>query len=839
MSWIAGTCSLIVLQAWSAIGIQMKAQATVVEGRVIDATTSEPVAFANVYFKSAQVGTTTDFEGYYILETNSPTDSLTVSSVGYSEASKPIRKGERQTVHFSLMPASIDLSEVVIRPGENPAVTLLRKVWENKPRNNIDRLEQYAVDTYTKTQVYLRPFSEADTSRRRRNRVFNEYAIVAEENAGAALPVYMSETSSTNHYRRFPRREKVEVKASQTSSLVDTDAEIVTQLVQKSNRINFNDNHVRLLDRNFVSPLSTSGLFYYKYYLEDSLYLDGYYCYAIRVVPRRSEDLAFKGTIWVNDSTYALKRLSLEVGKNANLNFVDRIKVQQDLEPTGSVSWMPVKTRILTDAVNIFANVYVVNGQFRETDHPLGFYDTELLVPGGSSKIPAMAWYAIRPTQLDSLDIKTLEGIEALRRVPSARILAGLVNMSVKGYYNLGNVELGPYLMFYSHNEVEGHRFRLGARTNSGFSEKWIAKGYLAYGTTDRKVKYNAQLERFLSRDSWTRLGLLYSEDVERLGAMDEFYSKSTFSSFASSFGGTDKLNKVRIARAWLETDLFRGFTQKVVLMNKAYDPVSPDYHFAYYADEGRSRLSSSMTVTEVNFTSIYQPKATFIVDKNERFPVSFNNAPTFTAGYSFGGDGILGSDFTYHKALLGIEQNILLGSMGRIGYDLDLKKVFSPLPYPLLIIFHANESFFRTARTFNLMKYGEFVADESVELFVTFRQDGFILDRIPLVKKLQWRTVATASLAYGRFDEQKNGYYDPVANPTGILPRFMPDESSYASFRTFDAHKPYAEVSYGIENIFQLFRIEAIHRLSYFQADGNGQKPGKFAVKFSAVFRF
>lgn len=827
------------LHALSGVLLQATAQKTVVEGRVTDALTLEPVAFANVYFKSTQIGTITDFDGYFVLETDSPTDSLAVSCVGYAVEVKPIAKGERQKLTFSLMPASVDLSEVIIRPGENPAVTILRKVWENIPRNNIDRLEQYAVGTYTKTQVYLRPIFKTDT-RRDPNRVFREHAIAAGENASSVLPVYMSEAISTNYYLRSPKREKVVVESSQTNSLVNVDAEIVTQLVQKSNRLNFNNNHVRFLDRNFVSPVSTSGLFYYKYYLEDSLYLDGHYCYAIRVVPRRAEDLAFNGTIWVNDSTYALKRLSLEVGANANFNFVDRLKIQQDLEPTEAQCWMPVKTRISADAVNIFVNVYVGNGKFSNTDYPLSFYDTELLAKGtGPHNMDDEKWRELRPAKPDSLDVKTLDGIANLGKVPYVRLLAGLVNMSVKGYYNLGRVELGPYLMFYNHNDVEGHRFRFGGRTNSAFSEKWIAHGYLAYGTLDREVKYNAQIERFLSRRSWTLLGIQHSTDVERLGATDEFYSKSTFTSFATSFGGTDKLNRVSIFRAWLETDLFRGFTQKVVLMNKTYNPASPDYKFAYFTDAARTDLASDLTLTELNLTSIYQPKGTFIVDKNERFPVSFYKAPTLSVGYSLGIDHMLGSDFSYHKASLGVDQRILLGSLGHIGYNLNLSKTFTPLPYPLLHIFHANESFFRTSNTFNLMKYGEFVADESLELFVALGQDGFILDKVPLIKKLQWRSVATASMALGRFNESRNGFYDPVQNPDGILARFMPDGSNSTSFKTLDGGEPYLEVSYGIENIFQLFRVEAIHRLTYLQPDANGQKPNRFAVKFSAVFRF
>ena len=88
------------------------------------------------------------------------------------------------------------------------------------------------------------------------------------------------------------------------------------------------------MDKSFVSPIARGGLFYYRYYLTDSMYIDNKYCYKIRVQPRREEDLAFNGTIWIQDTTFALKRISVEVGKKANFNFIQRIKIQQDLEPS-------------------------------------------------------------------------------------------------------------------------------------------------------------------------------------------------------------------------------------------------------------------------------------------------------------------------------------------------------------------------------------------------------------------------------------------------------------------------------------------------------------------------
>ncbi len=818
----------------------VNAQPTTISGRVTDATTMDAIAFANVYFKGTTTGTTTDFNGFFSIVTEDATDSLTVSFVGYKASTKPVVKNEEQIINFRLQPSMVGLKEVVIVPGENPAITLMRKVWAQKDARNISNLESYSFENYTKTQVYLRRLFNRESPRDTLSeRIFNRFSMAAGVDDIPAMPVYMSETFSKVYTHGFPMREKVVVKGTRTNSLADVETGMLTQLIQKNTQYNFNDNYVRILDKNFVSPLSPNGRFFYRYYLMDSLFIGDKYCYEVRIIPRRGEDLTFNGTFWINDTTYALKRISVEVGAQANLNFVERIRIQQDLVPDTSGAWYPHKTRIMADAINIFINAYISNNNFNSSDiYPLSFYDTELEVSDTAYHLSEKTWQTLRPSLHDSSDSLTLSYIDQLKSVRRVQWLTALVNMSIKGYLNLGRIELGPYFMLYNHNEVEGHRIRLGARTNSTFSQKWIASAYLAYGTQDEDFKYNAQLERFISRDSWTKAGLQYMHDVERLGAVDEFYSGSSFLSFATSFGGADKLNSIRLGRVWVETDLFRGFNQKIVFKNKHYKPLSPDYHFAYY-DASRSDKTSEITVSELTLSSFYQPGATFIVDKNDRFPVAIRKTPAFTFNYSIGFKNFLDGDFNYHKASLGIRQNFLTGSVGTFSYVLNLSKSFTALPYPLLYILPANESFFRTERTFNLMRYGEFVADASAELFCTFRQEGFILDKFPLINRLGLRSVATLSMAYGSFDYSKSGIYHPDDNPKGILAAEFYDGIPATTFRTFDKQKPYIEVSYGIENILSVFRVDAIHRLTYLEGVDEAKKPKQFGLKFSAVFRF
>ncbi|MFC2101281.1 DUF5686 family protein [Bacteroidota bacterium] len=814
------------------------AQKTIIKGRVVDATTNEPVAFANVYLKGTQTGTITNFEGYYRITTSTPSDTLVVSFIGYETNEEAIEKDKDQIVDFQVLPESFELSEVTIVPGENPAHRIMRKVWENKKKHNYIKCTSLQYESYSKVQLYLRKFTDKPNEEvkiKLFQNIFNDYAISTSEDGIPALPVYMSEAISDVYIINFPKREKVVVKASKISGVAYSETDMVQQLTRKHQQYNFYNNWLLIMDRNFISPIASAGLFYYKYYLVDSLFIDGNYCYEIRVKPRRSEDLTFNGTIWIHDTTFAMKRISVEVGKEANLNFIQRIKIQQDLETTDNFC-VPVKTRILADAVNAFIRSYVVNTNIvLNQPKKLSFYSKEIIIADSARDSKEEYWENNRAENLSEFDITTYRLIDSLNQIPKIKFTAKLLETLIEGYYNHGKIEFGPYIMLYSSNNVEGHRFQLGFRTNSEFSLKWIIDGFAAYGTKDGKFKYNAKIERFLSREKWTKIGIQYREDVENVGAFDEFYSNSTYLTYASSFGGLNKINQIKVARLWLESDLFRGFSQKIVFTNKTMKPISKDYYFEYYSDDYKVNPKSNLRISEISFATIYQPKSAFIVDGNRRFPVSFHKAPTWILTYTLGIDNFLNSDFSYNKVSLGVSHRFNFGGLGFLKYDILVTKVFDPLPYPLLIFYSGNEKWIRTDRTYNLMNYGEFVADQALEIFYSYHFDGFIMNKFPLLKKLDWRLLTTGHIAYGSFDEEKNGYYDPVSNENGILPEKDINGNELTSFNTISISKPYVELSYGVENIFKVFRVDAIQRLSYLDNDN----VSKFGVKLSATFRF
>lgn len=813
-------------------------QETIVKGKVTDANTNEGVPFANVFFKGTTIGTTTDFEGYYTIKTTQYVDSLTVSFIGYETKSKFVKKGVSQIIDFQLKPTSFQMNEVVVRPGENPAHKILRKVWASKDKHNKESLDAYDYESYTKIEVAINNISEEFKNRkimRPFKVIFDSLQVAAGEDGQMVLPAFASENLSRYYYLKNPERKKEYILGSKVNGVGIDDGTFVSQFVGASfQQYNFYDNWLNILDKNFVSPIADGGLGFYKYYLEDTVILEGRTCYEIRFEPKRVEDLAFHGKMWIDDSTYALKSITVEIGKKANLNFVERLKIQQDMAPLDSSEvWMPSKTRVLIDIAELTDKTFGMLGKFYVSNNDfvinkpkqLKFYDNDIERAPDYLDHEDNFWDENRHEKLSNIDKSIYKAIDSINNFPKLKTYIDIAEVIVQGYYEAGKIDIGPYILLYGNNIVEGNRFRFGFKTNEDFSKYWIIRGYLAYGTKDKVFKYNGQIERFISRKSWTKIGIQHRFDLVGLGVYDDFFATSTLFAASSQIGLVDRFNSLRLNRFWFESDLFKGFSQRIFLVTKDFRPKGR-YVFSYYKDlNDEGPKEDDFQVTEVSLESRYAPKETYIIDDNDRFSLGTGKAPALTLRYTLGLKGILNGDFEYHKISLGIEQNIKMGPLGEGFYSVTGSKIFSKLPYPLLNILPGNETFIRSSSTYNLMNFFEFVTDETLEASYSQHFDGFLLNRIPLMKKLKWRMVAGAKAAWGNFS-YRNSEIIPEENNMG---------EQVTKFRTLTNTMPYVEVSYGIENILKFIRIDAIHRLTYL--DNPGAK--KFGVKGSLYFSF
>lgn len=821
---------LLLLQAFPLI-----AQETVVKGRVTDAETGEALPFANVTFNGTTKTTTTDFDGFYTLSASQKVDSITVIYFGYTGKTKPVRAGISQTIDFQLAPEVKEMEEVVITTTENPAWRIMRNVVRNKKKNDKRSLTAYEYESFNKIEISFDNISEKLQERKVMQQiagVLDSMKARAGEDGKPVLPVFVSEALSNYYYRSSPAKTKEVITATKVSGIGITDGSLVSQLVGSSfQEYNFYKDWLNILEKDFVSPIADEWMGYYEYVLADSMFLQGKWCYKIGYKPKRQQDLAFTGTIWIHDSTYALKQIEATIDKRANLNYIDKIQLQQELEPTVAGPWLPSKTRIVIDiaelkknSAGMIAKFYTSNRNF-DVNHPESpdFYDQLLVVKEDAQLKDQKFWEEHRHDSLSASDKYVYSMIDSMKNVPLVKTYTEILNIAVNGYKKAGKIDVGPYLFAYAYNNIEGNRIRLGFRTNVDFSRKFVFRGFGAYGTRDNRFKYGLEANWIMDRARWTVLGVERKYDIDQLGlSWDVLYNSNNNLFLAFSRWGTLRgpyyatQNIVRFERAFT-----KDFSSKITFNNRTFEAVFP---FAYYnnPERGDSSLRNDFTTSEVTLEARYAKDELFLQNDNERISLGTKKWPSLTLRLTSGVKGVLGSQFNYYKATFDISGVIRWGTPGRTYYSLTAGKIFSRVPYPLLEVHLGNQSPFYTTVAFNLMNYFEFISDNWVSLRYRHYFEGLFTNRIPLVKKLKWRFLATGGLVYGSISK-KNMEIIPPADAFGRSTRI---------FQSLE-QKPYIELGYGIENIFKILRVDAFHRLTY------RDKPDirTFGIKFSFQF--
>lgn len=800
---------------------------TKIMGIVRDAQTGDTLPFVSIYFKNTQIGTTTDFNGRFALESRKATDTLVASYIGFVTTYVPVQRNRFQTLDITLEPERYELSGVVIHPGENPAEVLLRKIIEHKPQNDPDKVEAYNCQAYTKMQFDVNNLTDKFQNRR----ILEPFKFVFDQidtsvvNGKVYLPVMVSEAFSDLYFRKNPRERKEIIKATQISGVENpTMSQFVGNMAQD---IKVYDNFISLFQKNFVSPISNLGLLYYKYYLIDSSLLDNQWCYNVMFKPRRKQELAFTGNMWVHDTTYAIKKLEMRMAGDANLNFVNDLMISQEFGITNNGRWMLTREQTIAD-FNVIVDSKITMGFFGTRTVVYSGYD---FTPAADEKIYSMPnniivmeganhkneeyWKKSRPEALTHREASVYRLSDTLKQMPLFRTYVDVIKMLVTGYYIKGNFEWGPYSSTYSFNQIEGSRLRIGGRTSNDFSTKLMLNGYVAYGTHDQNFKYSAGFMYMLGKLPDRVLSASYKYDVEQLGTSENAFRQDFILNSVFRRNPQDKLSMVSQYKGSYKHEWFTGFSNTLSITNRnistlegagiyLFNPLSNDYV-----------LTENIKTTELSVKMHYGFREKQLAGEFERVVVS-TPYPIFDLKYSRGVKGLFNGEYKYDNVNLNVSQWFSFLSAGWLKYNVEGGKIWGTLPFPLLSIMPGNETFYHDDYAFNLMNYYEFIADEYVAYHLIYHMEGLLLNRIPAIRKLKWREVAQFKGAFGHTSDS-NKLYNQL--PAG------------AYFLT----KPYMEAGVGIENIFRFLRVDAVWRLTY--NDHPNIKP--FGLMFSMNFDF
>ncbi|MFC5408168.1 DUF5686 family protein [Larkinella bovis] len=807
-----------------------------ISGRITDAVTGDAIPFANVAIKGKTAGTTSDENGNYSFATTQFGDSLLVSSLGYQTRSYPLRRTPQQTIDAALTGTATKLQEVkVYAKGGDPAYRIIREAIRRRDQFDPDQLTAFQYESYSKVEAYVNNF--ANPRRKGRGmgpvgRLLSRLPAIYDREGKPAVPVYVSETLSDYYQRADPHKTKERIRKSRASGVGISDGGVAAQLTGSSfQQYNFYRNYINLLRKDLPSPLGQSWQTVYKFHLIDTVTVGGTVCFQIDFEPKRPTDLAFVGTAWIDTTRLGLSQIDARIDQRANINFVDEIRIEQEWEDvedslTNGVR-LPVLTQLLIDtdeptpnAPGALVRIYVAARKVVvNKPQALKFYEPPLELSENYSEKSPSFWQSHRPEGLSPDELRAFEVVDSVRNVPFMKVLGEIANLTMVGYYPLGPVHLdvGPLLNSYAFNSVEGHRFRLGLRTNAGFSRRWILGGYLAYGTRDQQFKYGMNLDYVIRKKPYTIAGLSKSYDLEQLGTSAENLNGNTIFAAYTRFGTLRRPYLQESHTTYIKSELGKGFTQTVSLRNRLFEPLFP---FAYSVNKADRTTASQFRATEVTFETRFSPGTLMIQSDNDRFSVEGSNNPVVTFRYQLGLKNVLHGDFTYHRFSLNLRHSFRMGVLGRTRYQINAGYTPSTIPYPLLYIPLGNETFFRVENAYNLMNFFEFVTDRYVGFFGEHNFEGLFFNRIPAIRRLKWRFLATGAVLAGGVSTANTALIPPT-NETG---------QTVLGFQSLN-RTPYVEVGYGIDNIFKVLRIDAVHRLTY----RNNPNVSTFGLKFSA----
>lgn len=252
-------------------------QTTIISGKVYDTLTQEPMPFVNIILLGTKAGAVSDIDGNYSIVTDARADSIKAQYIGYKPTVLPIRSGVKQTLNIPMTTNSVALNVVTIYPGENPAVTLLKKVWAHKPENNKEKHDCYQYEAYNKLEFDLNNISEDFQKSKIMRPVKFIFDAIDSTNPTEKpqLPMFFSESVSDFYYRKDPKTKKEIIKGSQVSGIEDASISQFTGEMYQD--VNLYENNIILFGKHFVSPISNQGTFFYKYYLIDSISIDGHW----------------------------------------------------------------------------------------------------------------------------------------------------------------------------------------------------------------------------------------------------------------------------------------------------------------------------------------------------------------------------------------------------------------------------------------------------------------------------------------------------------------------------------------------------------------------------------
>jgi hypothetical protein len=819
-------CVVVLLLTVALAAVGQQVAVTQITGYVRDSLSREGVPYASIALVGTSEGTLATVNGGFTINSRASFNKLRITAMGYSTKEVTIKPGQGSVIVIDLVPTGVELNEVVVHKGKekyskknNPAVEMIKKLRARRDDNDPRRFQYYGYTQYERMMV---GFGDLDNliNTPDEQKWVDEYADTSLLTGKRVLPFSIKETVARDYYSRQPEAHKQVILGTKSAGIDEhIDQENVKKILDDfMGEIDIFQNDVTLLSNRFVSPLSRIAVDFYKFYLNDTVMVDGERCAVLSFVPFTPQTFGFLGRLYVSleDTTMFIKRVSMGVPYDINLNYVERMSIEQDFDRALNGSRLKVRDNVEV-SLKLLSSLPVMFAR-RETsyrDHNFerpegGVFNNkaEQTVESSAAFMPDEFWQEYRPAGVRTTTTTMKNLMQRLRGSRWFYWAEKVVVMLVNGYVptaKVSKLDLGPLNTVISGNSLEGVRLRLGGMTTVNLSRHWFARGYVAYGFRDKKFKYMGSLEySFAPKKAMDQefpihsLRLTHRYDVDKL-AQHYLYTNQDNVFLTLRRHKDVRMQYLRTTRLEYRHEWYNHFSIALGLEHNVHE-ATRYVPFMTVDSAFHQRYSQAGFTAQLRFA----PGETFYQARSYRIPINMD-APIITLTQTYMPRGFLGSRYEINKTELALQKRFWFSAFGYADVIVKGEKVWSRVAYPDLLLPNVNLSYTVQPESYALMKPMEFINDQALSWDLTYWGNGVLMNRLPLIKKLRLREVFTLRGLWGSLSDKNN----PALNndlylfPADVLCQPMNG-------------KPYMEAGVGLDNILTILRVDYVWRLNY-----------------------
>ena len=832
-------------------GLAVSAQTEgVLTGIVTDAATGDTIYYPSVSYKGQHIAVSGTAKGEYAIVRKEGL-VLTFSAVGYAPVQVVVKASTPRTLNIKLKSDTRQLAEVVVRQKrgkysrkDNPAVELMRRVIAAKKRTQLENHDFFQYTKYQKITLALNDITptQIDSGFIGKRRWMLDQVEHCPYNNKLILPVSVDETVTQHLYRKQPKTERDIIKGQSNAGinqLIQTGDIMDIMLKDVFTDVNIYDNDVRLLRHHFTSPIGNSAISFYRYYIEDTVYVGKHLCYHLQFTPNNGQDIGFRGELYiVADSTLHVKRCNLTLPIQSGVNFVQHLQVRQEFTQLENGEWALSEDDMIAEIeVNDLLQKAIVIRTTRLNNYAFDELPAKLFKGSGRERREADAmmrdeafWKKYRAVELSKSESSMDEFVHRVEQMKGFKYIIFGLKALIENFVETGGknhpskVDIGPVNTMFTRNFIDGFRTRISAQTTANLSPHWFLAGYVARGWGSKKNYYSGEITYSFNRKEYLprefpKRTVSFKSTYDIMSPSDKFLRTDKDNVFtalkwakvdAMMFYNRQQLTLEREEEWGLKTTLSLRTEENEAAGSLFFEKLSSFFPPIIYPETDVSSLlhNGKIRTTELRFELEIAPGRTFINTKQRRIAINLE-APVITLSHAVGLNGVLGGQYRYNFSEVGLLKRFWLRSWGKFDVQLRAGAQWDKVPFPLLIMPAANLSYVVQRGAFNLINNMEFLNDRYASVDLAWDMNGKIFNRIPLLKKLKWREYIGFKGLWGSLTDKNNPFLFQNMGDATLM--YFPEGS-----HVMNPKRPYMELIVGVHNIFKLFHVQYVRRLNY-----------------------